>query len=162
MTLPVLQPADPCGDACRCAADLSAETSARPLKGHPFRAKIATTVRGIVLSRRGAANAVTGEELVSLVKVALDLDGWLADKTILRRCQEAIAQMVADGERVASTSADGYYVPESLEEIEAGARDLRHRLIGIAKRLRTYDRTTADRILSLLGQSALDLSTEAA
>jgi hypothetical protein len=158
MSLPVLPEPAPCGSACRCASDMAS----RPLKGHPIRGHIASTVKGIVLSRHGAAQAVTGEELAALVRVALDLGGWLSDKTILRRCQESIAALVAAGERIASTSADGYYVPETAEEIEAGARDLRHRLIGIAKRLRSYDRHTADRILELLGQAALDLSTEAA
>jgi hypothetical protein len=118
------------------------------------RDRIRSTVRQIVLSRRGAAHAVTGDDLASMVRVILDVQDMAPD-SLRRRCQEAIAHLVAEGETIASTSASGYYVPESLEEIEAGARDLRHRLIGIARRLRSYDARTADAVLEALGQGRL-------
>jgi hypothetical protein len=115
---------------------------------------IRSAVRDVVLSRRGAQNAITGDDLAALVRVSLDLV-HIAPQTMRRRCQEAIADLVAEGETIASTSASGYYVPITLEEIEAGARDLRHRLIGIARRLRSYDARTADAVLEALGQGRL-------
>jgi hypothetical protein len=141
--------------------ELHRRAASRPLVGRPVFDAIAATVREIVLSRRGAANAVTGDQLVRLVSIALHLDGWLAEKTILRRAQESIAAMVAAGEQIASTSADGYYVPETKEEIAAGRRDLAHRLGSLARRFRAYDAATADRILALLGQGALDMERAA-
>ena len=141
---------------------LHREMAKRPLRGHPIRAAITTEVRDIVLARHGAAQALNGEEIAALVSQRLDLEGVLAPKTVLRRCQEGVAQLVADGERIASTSADGYYVPETAEEIDAGRRDLAHRLGSLARRFRAYDRATADRILALLGQESLGLEGDAA
>jgi hypothetical protein len=127
-----------------------------PPSSAPIRDAIKDEVRTIVLARKGAAAAITGAELAAEVGRRLDLDGWLSQKTLQRRCQEGVAALVAAGEPIASTSSDGYFVAETAEEIEAGRRDLGHRLGSLARRYRAFDRATADRILELLGQQVLD------
>lgn len=129
--------------------------SRRTRETHPIRVAVKAAVKAVLAERRGAARAITGDDLAIVVAERVDLNGWLAPKTLKRRCQEAVAALVAEGVQIASTSGDGYFTPETAEEIEAGARDLRQRLIGIAMRLRAFDRACADRILALLGQTSL-------
>jgi hypothetical protein len=128
-----------------------------PLSDPTTKARIARTALGIVLSRRGAKNGIKGGELARLVRAALGLNASV--NTVLRRCQEAISAAVSAGEEISATSADGYFVAETAEEIDAGRRDLAHRLGNLAKRYRAYDTATADRILSLLGQLAVPGTT---
>jgi hypothetical protein len=116
----------------------------------------------LVVLARGRANAVTGERLAETVADRLREAGrqvHLSAPTMRRRCQEAVSELVDAGEGIASSSSPprGYFIPETQEEIAAGARELWARLASLAKRGRRYDRNTADRLLELLGQLGIEI-----
>lgn len=111
---------------------------------------------------RGRENAITSRRLAGLVDQQLAADGHelhLAASTLARRCRAAVAKLVAEGQQIASTSnaPRGYFVAQDLVEFEAGGRTLRRHLAGTARRLRAYDRGTAEAVLQLLGQEPLVL-----
>jgi hypothetical protein len=118
----------------------------------------------LVVYARGRANAVTGERLAELVAAGLEERGHkhsLKPKTLQRRCQESVAELIERGEDIASTSTAprGYFVPETREEYAVGEISLVRHLASSAKRLRRYRSTTADAILALLGQLGIALPT---
>lgn len=131
--------------------------------GSEFKETIRREVRAaLFVYALGRANAITGERLAELVGLRLQELGHhqvLALKTLMRRVQESIADLVASGERIGSVSSSpaGYYVPETADELLEAARGLRAHLASSARRLRAYDRATADQLLRLLGQESLAL-----
>jgi hypothetical protein len=136
----------------------AAEVPGEHLKDHIRREVLAV----LVVLARGRSNAMTGERLAELVAERLREAGrevHLSAPTMRRRCQEAVAELVEAGEEIASSSSPprGYYIPETKEEIDAGARELWTRLASLARRGRRYDRNTADRLLELLGQLGIDV-----
>lgn len=130
-------------------------------------AELAEVIRSEVLATlvvfgRGRECAVTSERLAAFVGESLrgrGIDHHLAASTLERRVRIAISELVSNGERIASSSGRpaGYWVAGTLEEFEAGGRTLRQHLVGTARRLRAYDRCTADAVLQLLGQEPLPL-----
>lgn len=124
-----------------------------------IRREVAAT---LLVYAQGRARAVTGRRLAALVAQGLAARGVehaCKASTLARRCRRAIASLVAAGERIASSSGAprGYFVATDLAEFAAGARTLRAHLIGSARRLRAYDKGTADAVLRLLGQEPLPL-----
>jgi hypothetical protein len=111
----------------------------------------------LVVLARGRANAMKGRVVAELVTERLRAAGRevnLAPRTMKRRCEEAVPELIAAGEDLASASSPpyGYYVPETAEEIADGGREIWSRVAALAKRGRKYDRNTADRVLEFLGQ----------
>lgn len=126
--------------------------------GSEYRSLIEAAVENVLTtSARGRDRAMTGEALAEAVAVVLASRGLelrVTPRTLKRRCQEAVAALVATGSRIGSWGG-GYYLPETLEDIEAGERPLLAHLISTAKRLRVYRRGVADEILRLLGQERI-------
>jgi len=111
-------------------------------------AAIRFEVERLLRSHVGASRAIGRGTLSRLVRENLDLH-QLAQTTLDRRVREACAELLDRGLRLVA-SGDGLYLAETEEEIRDGDRALLANLMGAARRLASYRRTTAAELLRLL------------
>lgn len=110
----------------------------------------------LVVLARGRANAITGERLAQAVAERMEAGGeslGLSPRTMQRRCQEALAELVAMGEPVASSSRPplGYWWAETAEDLEESLAESERRA-RMALRRRRFLR---QRIREMRGQIAM-------
>ncbi len=129
----------------------------------PSAASIRAEARRVVLEREGAASAISGPELVHEVTRRLELGDGLAEATVQRRCQEAVAELAAGGVHpVRATAAGGYYIAKTPAERNDGRQELDHRLVGVVRRYATYDPELVERLLAVLRLQGIDVDGAAA
>lgn len=146
------------------------ELAARPPPSKPravpggelFPAIKAEVLAALLVYGLGRERAIKGERLAEMIGPQLMERGHphdLSIRTLTRRIQESVAELVEGGEIIGSVSSHpaGYYIPKTAEELLEAGRGLRAHLISSARRLRAYDRVTADKLLQLLGQETLQL-----
>lgn len=119
--------------------------------GGERREEIRGTVRAIVEPRRGASQAITLAELSVQVRQRLCL--YHAEATITRRVKAAVSSLCGELP-IASSPHHGYFIAVTADECRAARAFLLHQIAALARRLRAFDRATADRIT---GQLGLDL-----
>jgi hypothetical protein len=114
----------------------------RPVPGGELKEAIRREVlAALLVYARGRAAAITGERLGELVGLRL-LEGGhqhaLALRTLMRRCQEAVVELIEAGEPVASSSRPplGYWWAETADELEESLRECEQRARMTLKRRR--------------------------
>lgn len=149
------------GVSAQAALDFSARPAETPPAGHLKDAIRAEVAALIAVNAQGSARAVTGETLAAWVDEALrgrGIQHSYSAGTLLRRCQEAVAELVERGVSIASTCSKprGYYVPDGEADITKASRQFWRRVRSSVQRGRHFDRNTADQLLAILGQLHLD------
>ncbi len=134
-----------------------------PIPGEHLKDRIRASVRTVLVTlAQGRAAAITGERLAEAVAGALRESGvevTISARSMKRRCQEAVAELVEAGEEIASASDHpaGYFIAQTKEEIRAAVGQRWRKVASEIRRARRYDRNVADRLLALLGQLGIDL-----
>jgi hypothetical protein len=102
-------------------------------------------MRVLAILPRGAENAVSMPTLAGAMNMST------------RQLQDLIAHLIeSHGQLICSACGKnhGYYMPASEEEYRTGVRQLKNRIISLAKRMRALDRTAYEQIF---GQGELEL-----
>jgi hypothetical protein len=142
--------------AAQIGLDFSAKPApgSRPVRGErvpdPVFLSIRAEVAREIASRRGEAQAVTGERLAEIVKERLGLEAMTL-RTVQRRCEEAVEQIRDEGEQLIAATGAGKFTPETVEELE---RDLRQSTARALKQLRHRSRVKRA-LLEFRGQQRL-------
>ena len=104
----------------------------------------------------GRERAITGEALAEEVAVRLQAEGRevnLSPRTMLRRCQESVAELIEAGEPLASSSHPprGYWRAVTVEDLEESLAESDKRARMALRRRRLL----RSRILEMRGQQAM-------
>jgi hypothetical protein len=102
----------------------------------------------LVVYALGRERAITGERLAELVGQKLLDRGHehaLSIRTLMRRCQESVAELIEGGEGIASNSSPprGYFAAQTVEELEDSLAECEQRARMIFRRRRGLRRVMA-------------------